>query len=186
MVPGSPALRAYGRDDNRDRSYCTNCVAENSAAFVSDACVAPGAVTPHASIHAGQCFGETDLIAGETSRATAIADKAGKLLKIARRDILEILRRDQALASKLLWNLASELGKRLEDAQIQLSKGHGEDKTMIVDIDEAMDPPENVEDTNPRGVVVIPKLTTSRHKTTGEPEIVEEIDDFEDVLDEGG
>jgi len=33
---------------------------------------------------------------------------------------------------------------------------------------------------------VIPKLTTSRHKTTGEPEIVEEIDDFEDVLDEGG
>lgn len=143
--------------------------------------------TPHASIHAGQCFGETDLIAGETSRATAIADKAGKLLKIARRDVLEILRRDQALASKLLWNLASELARRLEDAQISLSKGgHTEDKTMVVDIDEAMDTPDNVEDTNPRGVVVIPKLTTSRHKTTGEPEIVEEIDDFEDMLDEGG
>ncbi len=143
--------------------------------------------TPHATIHAGQCFGETDLIAGDIARATAIADKAGKLLKIARRDILEILRRDQALASKLLWNLASELGKRLEDAQIQLSKGgNGEDKTMVVDIDEAMDTPDNVEDTNPRGVVVIPRLTTSRHKTTGEPEIVEEIDDFEDVLDEGG
>ncbi len=142
--------------------------------------------TPIATIHAGQCFGETDLIAGDLARATAIADKAGKLLKIARRDILEILRRDQALASKLLWNLASELGRRLEDAQIQLSKGLVEDKTMIVDIDEAMDPPENVEDTNPRGVVVIPRLTTSRHKATGEPEIVEEIDDFEDVFEDGG
>jgi hypothetical protein len=30
---------------------------------------------------------------------------------------------------------------------------------MIVDIDEAMEAPENVEDTNPRAVVVIPKLT---------------------------
>jgi CRP-like cAMP-binding protein len=45
-------------------------------------------------------------------RATAIADKAGKLLKIGRRDILEVLRRDPPLATKLLWNLARELGKR--------------------------------------------------------------------------
>jgi len=135
--------------------------------------------TPMTTIVAGECFGETDLIAGELARATAIADKPGKLLKIGRKDILEVLRRDSSLASKLLWNLARELGKRLEDAQMSLSEAEGEDRTMVVDIDEAVDPPEGIEEsTNPRAVVVIPKLTKA------EPEIVEEIEEFEDVLDE--
>jgi len=135
--------------------------------------------TPMSTIVAGECFGETDLIAGELARATAIADKPGKLLKIDRKDILEVLRRDPSLASKLLWNLARELGKRLEDAQMSLSKAGGEDRTMLVDIDEAVDTPESIEEsTNPRAVVVIPKLTKA------EPELVEEIEEFEDVLDE--
>jgi serine/threonine protein phosphatase PrpC/CRP-like cAMP-binding protein len=134
---------------------------------------------PMSTLHAGECFGETDLIAGELARATAIADKGGKLLKIDRKDILEVLRRDASLASKLLWNLARELGKRLEDAQMSLSKAGGEDRTMVVDIDEATDTPDTIEEsTNPRAVVVIPKLTKA------EPELVEEIEEFEDVLDE--
>ena len=137
--------------------------------------------TPMSTILAGECFGETDLIAGELARATAIADKPGKLLKIDRKDILEVLRRDPSLASKLLWNLARELGKRLEQAQMSLSKAGGEDRTMMVDIDEAVDAPEGTdESTNPRAVVVIPKLTL----TKSEPEIVEEIEEFDDVLDE--
>lgn len=137
--------------------------------------------TPMTTILAGECFGETDLIAGELARATAIADKPGKLLKIDRKDILEVLRRDSSLASKLLWNLARELGKRLEQAQMSLSKAGGEDRTMMVDIDEAVDPPEHSdESTNPRAVVVIPKLTL----TKAEPELVEEIEEFDDVLDE--
>ena len=135
--------------------------------------------TPMTTIVAGECFGETDLIAGELARATAIADKPGKLLKIDRKDILEVLRRDPLLASRLLWNLARELGKRLEDAQMSLSKAGGDDRTMMVDIDEATDGPETTEEsTNPRAVVVIPKLTKT------EPEILEEIEEFEDVLDE--
>lgn len=135
--------------------------------------------TPMSTIVAGECFGETDLIAGELARATAIADKPGKLLKIDRKDILEVLRRDPSLASKLLWNLARELGKRLEVAQMSLSKAGGEDRTLLVDIDEAVDTPESIEEsTNPRAVVVIPKLTKA------EPELVEEIEEFEDVLDE--
>ncbi|MBA3547362.1 MAG: protein phosphatase 2C domain-containing protein [Nannocystis sp.] len=147
--------------------------------------VLDGAITlsrggmPMSTLNAGECFGETDLIAGELARATAIADKPGKLLKIDRKDILEVLRRDASLASKLLWNLARELGKRLEDAQMSLSKAGGEDRTMVVDIDEATDAPEAIEEsTNPRAVVVIPKLTKA------EPELVEEIEEFEDVLDE--
>ena len=135
--------------------------------------------TPMSTVVAGECFGETDLIAGELARATAIADKPGKLLKIDRKDILEVLRRDPLLASRLLWNLARELGKRLEDAQMSLSKAGGDDRTMMVDIDEATDGPETTEEsTNPRAVVVIPKLTKT------EPEILEEIEEFEDVLDE--
>ena len=135
--------------------------------------------TPMSTVVAGECFGETDLIAGELARATAIADKPGKLLKIDRKDILEVLRRDPSLASRLLWNLARELGKRLEDAQMSLSKAGGDDRTMMVDIDEATDGPETTEEsTNPRAVVVIPKLTKT------EPEILEEIEEFEDVLDE--
>ncbi len=137
--------------------------------------------TPMTTIVAGECFGETDLIAGELARATAIADKPGKLLKIDRKDILEVLRRDPSLASKLLWNLARELGKRLEQAQMSLSKAGGEDRSMMVDIDEAVDAPEGTdESTNPRAVVVIPKLTL----TKAEPELVEEIEEFDDVLDE--
>ena len=142
--------------------------------------------TPITTIQAGGWFGEADLVAGEVARATAIADKPGKLLKIGRRDVLEVLRRDPPLASKLLWNLARELAKRLEDAQIQLSGASG-DRTMVVDIVEAMEAHESIEETNPRAVVVIPKLTKS---DPSDPEIVEdieeEIEDFEDMLDEPG
>jgi hypothetical protein len=55
-------------------------------------------------------------------RATAIADKAGQ----AAEDRPPRHPRGPAprppLATKLLWNLARELGKRAEEAQIQLSK----------------------------------------------------------------
>ncbi len=139
---------------------------------------------PAKTIHAGECFGEVDIIVGETSRATAVADKAGKLLKITRREMLEVLRRDSQLASKLLWNLARVLGQQLEVAQQELGSVLGTDKTMIVDLDEDLEVSDVVEQTNPRGQVVIPKLTRS------EPEVVEEIDadidEFEDVLDEPG
>jgi len=131
------------------------------------------------TIQSGQCFGETDLTLGDMCRATAIADKPGKLLKIGRRDLLEVLRRDPPLATKLLWNLARELGKRAEEAQLQLSASNGGgDKSMIVDIDpfDPAEAPAHDDATNPRALI-IPKLTLSK----GEPEIVEEIEEFEDV-----
>ena len=123
-------------------------------------------------------FGEADLTLGELSRATAIADKPGKLMKIGRKDILEVLRRDPPLATKLLWNLARELGKRAEEALLHRSSS--EEKSMIVDIDpfDAPEVPHADDATNPRAVVVIPKLTKN------EPEIVEELEDFEDVVDD--
>jgi serine/threonine protein phosphatase PrpC len=136
---------------------------------------------PTTTIQAGGSFGEADMTLGETSRATAIADKPGKLLKIGRKDILEVLRRDPPLATKLLWNLARELGKRAEEAHVQLSaRSSSDEKSMIVDIDpfDSPDVPTADDATNPRAVVVIPKLTKT------DPEIVEEIEDFEDVVDD--
>lgn len=134
---------------------------------------------PTVTIPAGGSFGEGDLTLGELARATAIADKPGKLMKIGRKDILEVLRRDPPLATKLLWNLARELGKRAEEAQNNI-RSSSDEKSMIVDIDpfDAPEPPTADDATNPRAVVVIPKLTKN------EPEIVEEIEDFEDVVDD--
>lgn len=137
------------------------------------------------TLQAGSLLGETDLVGAEQARLTIVAEAQGKLLRVGRRELQELMRRDHALASKLLWSLASELGRRLADTQLELNRhvGDQEEKTMIVDVSEAIgDEPEaeNTDRTNPRAVVVIPKLTKA------EPEVVEEIDEFEDVLDEGG
>lgn len=126
------------------------------------------------TLEAGSLLGETDLVGTDTARITITAETTGKLLKVGRRDLQELLRRDHALASKLLWGLASELGRRLEDTQLALNRAAGqEDKTMIVDVSEAESEPETFDQTNPRAVVVIPKLTKA------EPEVLEEIDEFE-------
>ena len=128
------------------------------------------------TLGAGSLLGETDLVGADAARITITAESPGKLLRIGRRDLQEVLRRDAALASKLLWTLASELGRRLEDTQLALNRAVGqEDKTMIVDVSETdgEPEPETFDQTNPRAVVVIPKLTKA------EPEVLEEIDEFE-------
>lgn len=129
-----------------------------------------------ATLDAGNLLGEIDLVGADTARVTVTAESNGKLLRIARRDLQELLRRDTGLASKLLWSLAGELGRRLEEAQVALGRaGSQEDKTMIVDVSEADPEPGTFDQTNPRAVVVIPKLTL----TKAEPEVLEEIDEFE-------
>lgn len=138
------------------------------------------------TLGAGSLLGETDLVGTDTARITITAESNGKLLRIARRDLQEVMRRDPMLASKILWTLAAELGRRLEDTQLQLNRALGdtEEKTMIVDVSEtdgeSEGEPEPFDQTNPRAVVVIPKLTKA------DPELVEEIDEFEDVFDEPG
>jgi len=138
------------------------------------------------TLGAGSLLGETDLVGADVARLTVTAESNGKLLRIARRDLQELFRRDPALASKMLWTLAGELGRRLEDTQLQLSTalGETEEKTMIVEVSEGEPEGEGFDRTNPRAVVVIPKLTAPAAKT--EPEVVEEIDEFEDVFDEPG
>ncbi len=98
------------------------------------------------------------------------------------------MRRDHALASRLLWSLATELGRRLEDSQSQLAHAMGDnsERTMVVDVSETepdtdadvgvdvdTDETESFVETNPRGLV-IPKLTSRK----AEPELVEEIEEI--------
>lgn len=142
------------------------------------------------TVSAGTLLGEADLVGTDTARTTITAESNGKLLRIGRRDLQELLRRDHALGSRLLWSLASELGRRLEDVQGQLVRalGDGGERTMVVDVSDAeadvgvdvdTDETESFVETNPRGLV-IPKLTKA------EPELVEEIEEIEDVMDDGG
>ncbi|WP_256254008.1 Crp/Fnr family transcriptional regulator [Nannocystis exedens] len=142
------------------------------------------------TVNAGTLLGENDLVGTDTARMTLTVEANGKLLRIGRRDLQELMRRDHALASKLLWSLATELGRRLEDSQLQLARAFGDnsERTMVVDVSEAeaepdvgvdVDETESFVETNPRGLV-IPKLTKA------EPELVEEIEEIEDVMDDGG
>ncbi|MDC0671162.1 protein phosphatase 2C domain-containing protein [Nannocystis sp. ncelm1] len=149
-----------------------------------------------ATVDAGTLLGETDLVGTDTARITITVENNGKLLRIGRRDLQELLRRDHALASRLLWSLATDLGRRLADAQGQLARALGDsgERTMVVDVSEAeadadadvgvdvdTDETESFVETNPRGLV-IPKLTSSKK---AEPELVEEIEEIEDVMDDG-
>ncbi len=87
----------------------------------------------------GTLLGETDLVGTDTARITITVENNGKLLRIGRRDLQELLRRDHALASRLLWSLATDLGRRLADAQGQLARALGDsgERTMVVDVGEA-------------------------------------------------
>ncbi|MCA9635487.1 MAG: protein phosphatase 2C domain-containing protein [Myxococcales bacterium] len=76
----------------------------------------------YAIIHAGQHFGEIDLIDTTHRTLTAAALSDGRLLVIERRDFYDILHRDAHLAVKLLWNLNQELSKRLLESTDALLK----------------------------------------------------------------
>lgn len=140
------------------------------------------------TLPAGQLLGDADLVSSDTARVTITTETQGKLLRIGRRDLLDLLRRDHVLASKLLWSLASALGRRLADTQSNLVRAlvDSEERTMVVDVSDTDgvdvdtdDDNEPFDETNPRGLV-IPKLTKA------EPELVEEIEEIEDVMDDSG
>lgn len=68
-----------------------------------------------ATIHAGNHFGEMDLIDTGARYFTSSGLSDGRLLVIERRDFYEILHRDPQLAVRLLWNLTHDLSKRVHE-----------------------------------------------------------------------
>lgn len=106
-----------------------------------------------AVLHAGQHFGEMDLIDTGNRYLTASGLSDGRLLVIERRDFYEILHRDPQLAVRLLWNLTHDLSKRLQEttdallrtrAQLQSAPPEREVSSVAIEID---DPVEIAEDT---------------------------------------
>jgi len=67
------------------------------------------------TIHAGNHFGEMDLIDTGARYFTSSGLSDGRLLVIDRRDFYEILHRDPQLAVRLLWNLTHDLSKRVHE-----------------------------------------------------------------------
>jgi CRP-like cAMP-binding protein/sulfur transfer complex TusBCD TusB component (DsrH family) len=122
----------------------------------------------YATIHAGQHFGEIDLIdtTHRTLTATALSD--GRLLVIERRDFYDILHRDAHLAVKLLWNLNQELSKRLLETTDALLRARSRVPTPeVVDVD--VDELEEVD-------VEVAEITVVKKRGESEGEDVEEID----------
>ena len=81
-----------------------------------------------AIIHAGQHFGESDLIDTGTRYHTASGASDGRLLVVDRRDFYEILHRDPQLAVRLLWNLTHDLSKRLHETTDALLRARSGDE----------------------------------------------------------
>ena len=76
----------------------------------------------------GQHLGEMALVDKAPRSASISADEPSKLLVIRRRDFFDIIRKDHAIAVKLLWSFLGVLTERLRTTNLQL--GEAKDKTM--------------------------------------------------------
>ncbi|MCA9608268.1 MAG: cyclic nucleotide-binding domain-containing protein, partial [Myxococcales bacterium] len=78
----------------------------------------------------GQHLGEMALVDKAPRSASVSADEPSKLLVIRRRDFFDIIRKDHAIAVKLLWSFLGVLTERLRTTNLQL--GEAKDKSMEV------------------------------------------------------
>ncbi|MCB9593215.1 MAG: Stp1/IreP family PP2C-type Ser/Thr phosphatase [Sandaracinaceae bacterium] len=78
----------------------------------------------------GQHLGEMALVDKAPRSASVSADEPSKLLVIRRRDFFDIIRKDHAIAVKLLWSFLGVLTERLRTTNLQL--GEAKDKSLEV------------------------------------------------------
>jgi len=76
----------------------------------------------------GQHLGEMALVDKAPRSASVSADEPSKLLVIRRRDFFDIIRKDHAIAVKLLWSFLGVLTERLRTTNLQL--GEKKDQTI--------------------------------------------------------
>jgi PPM family protein phosphatase len=90
------------------------------------------AETQVAELSRGHHFGEMSLVDRSVRSLTAIAAGGSLLVVIHRKDFYEIIKREPALATKMLWSFVQVLGQRLRKTTNDLSDAlhgdrHGED-----------------------------------------------------------
>lgn len=80
-----------------------------------------------AELGKGHHFGELSLVDRSVRSLTATATAGTRLVMIARKDFYEIIKREPALATKLLWSFVQVLGNRLRKTTNDLSDAlHGD------------------------------------------------------------
>ena len=83
--------------------------------------------TPVAELTRGHHFGEMALIDRSVRSLTAHATEGTRLVVIHRKDFYEIIKREPALATKMLWSFVQVLGARLRKTTNDLSDAlHGD------------------------------------------------------------
>jgi CRP-like cAMP-binding protein len=79
-----------------------------------------------AAFKAGDHFGEMALVRSQPRSATVLAAEPSELMSIRRLDFFEILRKEHALAVKLLWQFLGVLADRLEETSRELGAAKSE------------------------------------------------------------
>jgi CRP-like cAMP-binding protein len=80
-----------------------------------------------AELGRGHHFGEMSLVDRSQRSLTAIAHDATRLVVVQRKDFYDIIKREPALATKLLWSFVQVLGQRLRKTTNDLSDAlHGD------------------------------------------------------------
>jgi CRP-like cAMP-binding protein len=75
----------------------------------------------------GQHFGEMSLVDRSVRSLTATAVEKARLVSISRKDFYDIIKREPALATKMLWSFVQVLGQRLRKTTNDLSDAlHGD------------------------------------------------------------
>lgn len=84
----------------------------------------------------GQHLGEMALVDKAPRSASVSADEPSKLLVIRRRDFFDIIRKDHAIAVKLLWSFLGVLTERLRTTNMQL--GEAKERISPEDLTDAL------------------------------------------------
>jgi CRP-like cAMP-binding protein len=80
-----------------------------------------------AELSRGHHFGEMSLVDRSVRSLTATATEGTRLVVIHRKDFYEIIKREPALATKMLWSFVQVLGQRLRKTTNDLSDAlHGD------------------------------------------------------------
>lgn len=96
------------------------------------------AKVPLVELGVGQHFGEMALVDKATRSADVKAIEAASLLSIRRRDFFDLVRRDHAIAVKLLWSFMGVLTERLRNTNRELGEAR-EGKSGLTHLLESMD-----------------------------------------------
>jgi PPM family protein phosphatase len=126
-------------------------------------------------------FGEMALVDKSPRSASAFAETITKVLTITRRDFYDIIKKEHALAVKLLWSFVQVLSERLRSTTINLSDALVAEELDVGLMDALMEEPESV---SPIPQVQIPKeaIAPPKEEPTSEFEDIEtEINDKDTV-----